>query len=304
MRVETVDSSTSCLNEVSRLGYSEMRYELLTIETFGRQLVTSGDLDPVYLALTGASFDPGHTRRWLVAYIAFYHCGAASYLSEVDGAEFWRRMLVAAQNEQLTPIGTRWPRGHERRHFRGAMSVRAIRSWADRYGDGPDKMFEYIAGVGGAFREVFNRACEHASIGPWAGFKCVDLADACLGAEVDQHDSSPFLYETPRESLVNAWRAKHSGRDVDEATMIEEMLSDLRVAFSDLEIPHKVGQPIDLFCLETIACKHKSHLSGHYPLWNDIDEINRGLMSWSSVSESARRFRNAMPERVYGGQLF
>lgn len=48
--------------------------------------------------------------------------------------------------------------------------------------------------------------------------------------------------------------------------------------------------------VETVLCKWKSHMNGHYPLWNDIREINGGLEPWAGRCSAARAFLNHMPK--------
>ena len=55
-------------------------------------------------------------------------------------------------------------------------------------------------------------------------------------------------------------------------------------------------RPVGLQEVETILCKWKSHMNGHYPLNNDIMEIRHGLKDWLPVSALARAFYDAMPE--------
>src|SRR5690606_13153596 len=122
-------------------------YPRLDIYEFGRHLLETGDLDPVYIALDRMEWSQvEQLGRWLVAYWAFYHCGVASWLSEHDRDSFWDVMELAARNEDPAPPGGRWPRGSERRHFRGAQSLNAIAEWRQAYGDNPHEMVSWIAG--------------------------------------------------------------------------------------------------------------------------------------------------------------
>ncbi len=271
-------------------------YPRLEIEQFGAHLLQSGDLDPVYIALNGAGYSDDQKLRWLVAYAAYYNCAVACWMSTFEGEAFWQRMLIAAANELPTPIGTRWPRGHERRHFRGAAALSGVRDWWARH-DIPERMFEHIAEAAPSMSAVLERAKRHRSIGNWLSFKVADLIDACMGKAIDQTDVGLFLYETPREALWYVWESRGYHADSKDLA-VHAMLSLLETAFAPYRIPHKPGQPIDMFCLETIACKHGSHRSGHYPLNNDIDEINHGLSDWRETSQAVEQFAFAMPCRL------
>lgn len=272
-------------------------YPRLSIAELGEQLVTSGDLDPVYVALNNSGLPERQRLRWLVAYCAFYSCGAACFLSEFEGAAFWHWMGAAARNDEPTPVGGRWPRGHERRHFRGGAAQRGIADWAGHH-PWPESMFRFIAGQGGTVNSVISRARSHYSVGQWLGFKMADLVDACLGVALDQTDLDPFLYDTPRRSLLRVWTEDlHPGAapPEPERPAVVEALGWLAAQLRHLTSPHKAGQPLDAFCLETVACKHLSHLHGHYPLFNDLDDIRHGLEPWLPASDAARAFRAALP---------
>ena len=84
-----------------------------------------------------------------------------------------------------------------------------------------------------------------------------------------------------------------------EKEAIHVVVKYLTEQFADLEAPPYYDRPIGLQEVETVLCKWKSHLNGHYPLYNDIDDINEGLEPWRAISETADKFANAMPK---GGQ--
>lgn len=270
------------------------RYERMDIETFGVHLLTSGDLDPVYLAVPSIT-DDGQRRRWLVAYAAYYHCGAACWLSEQTGRGFWDAMMMAAKNVSPAPDGGRWPRGHERRHFRGAQAVAGIADWSAKHPN-PETLFDCVADAGPRLSAVIERAREYRSVGSWLAFKVADLIDACLGVDLDQSEVDLFLYDTPFQSLLAEYERRH-GIPHEPDVAASSMMEMLRQRFSRYDVPHKPGKQADLFCLETIACKHGSHMSGHYPLYNDIDDITRGMQSWLATCATARAFLAAMPQR-------
>lgn len=277
-----------------------MNYPKLSIEEFGAHLLTSGDLDPIYIALNGCAFGSATRNRWLTAYCAFYSAGFACWASEWAGDGFWNILMEAATNSTPAPCGGRWPRASERRHFRGSQAEKAIADWRDTYTDCPENMMKYIAEGAPSFHSTLERAQSHRSVGTWMGFKLVDLVDACMGIEIDQSDTSMFFYDTPKKSLLRLWREKmgypENTQPKDEKIVLDAMIEYLHNAFRDYTIPHKPGKPVDMFTLETIACKHLSHLNGHYQPYKDTDEINHGLQGWMSVSKHAKLFYEKMPK--------
>lgn len=275
------------------MGY---RYEKLDIVDFGRQLLSSGDLDPVYLALNRSPWDRDRKLRWLVAYCAFYHAGAATWLSQHRAGAFWGWMELAAYNELVAPPGGRWPRGAERRHFRGGLAVQTIANWREQHPE-PETMFLQLVDKGPLFSDVRTAARSIYSVGDWMSFKMVDLVDACLDGEIDQSNLQDFMYEAPVKSLLREWKVRmgfspdQEAKPKDLPGTIQAMNDWLRLQLSDQRVPHKPGRPLDNFCLETIWCKYGSHLNGHYPVGHDIREIRKGLEGWK-----ADDFGKGLPE--------
>lgn len=274
-------------------------YERLPIEAFGRQLIVSGDLDPVYIALPKAIVPLTQTYRWLLAYWCFYHCGLACYLSEFSGQEFWRRALLAAHNDVPAPPGGRWPRAKERRHARGDAGVRMITELRARYGDQASGMVAELRvnSTGGImFSELAHRIKSHYLFGPWIAFKVGDMMERVLGSPINFTGADIFMFKDPTKAALMVYRQKAgllwNARIKDEPGAIREVVDHLREEFRDLRAPGGRDRGIELQEIETVLCKFKSHLNGHYPLDNDIAEITAGLAGWG---ETAVKFEAAMP---------
>lgn len=277
-------------------------YERLDITTFGRHLLETGDLDPVYIALPRALEDADQLARWLVAYWCFYSGGLASWASEHEGQDFWRALLVAARNEEPTPFGGRWPRGHERRHARGKQGITMVTGLRDRYGDRPQDMVSYIAEAAPSYEAVARRAQEHPLFGPWISFKICDMIDRVLGTHVDFTEAAVFMFTDPVKAALMLWRQHHglpeSARPKDQTAVIHQVVEHLKGVFRDFTAPPLHDRAVDLQEIETILCKWKSHMNGHYPLFNDIDEIRDGCEPWLPHSQTARAFLGMMPRRT------
>lgn len=292
-------------------------YPRLSIEEFGAHLLTSGDLDPIYIALVRANFEQPYLYRWLIAYWCFYHAGAASWLAGFSGETFWAAMMTAAKNETATPFGERWPRGHERRHFRAAIATSAVSSLQERYGDSPEDMVDFILGTRSMmephrhgrtpeqsrpFVDVSKRTQAHRGFGPWIGFKVADMVDRVLRVPVTFDNAAVFMFDDPTEAALKLWRLKARLPDFakpkEKASVINGVVAYLIEHFREFRAPPFADRPVNLQEVETILCKWKSHMNGHYPLNNDIDEIRAGVLPWTKVSEGAIRFLEAMPQPV------
>lgn len=285
-------------------------YPRLPIEQFGRQLITSGDLDPIYIALGSAlrsgDYSQPQLLRWMAAYSMFYHAGVASYLSEHSGHSFWECALVAAANHEPSPTGERWPRGHERRHFRAAVATDSVTDLMNRYGARPEGFMEYVASGGPRdFHSVSGRAQEHRGYGPWMGFKLADMVDRVLGIPVAFDQAAVFMFKDPEKAAMMLFEERMlRGAFGDlkvtpkREVILPRIVAYLEGEFSDLAAPPFADRPINIQEVETVLCKWKSHMNGHYPLYNDIDEIRDGLTPWAEHSAAARAFLNHMPRRA------
>lgn len=298
----------------------------LDIKPFGRSLIESLDLDPVYCMLVKARdtyLGRAQLFRFLVAYWCFYNVGFAAWASEYAGQAFWTALRTAARNtdDEPAPNGGRWPRGAERRHFRGEQATRPVAEMEARYGDFPENMVvACILGMDSTTdslacmlnerpkvtcAEVFGHAKSHRGFGPWISFKVADMVDRLGLAEVSFDNSAIFMFDDPAKAAELAW-AKYVGPvERSKHTVLERrdlVVADLIKTFSDLEAPPLGDRPINIQEVETVLCKWKSHCNGHYPLGNDTHEIHEGLQAWTPYSETARVF-DEIVKKMPGLQL-
>jgi hypothetical protein len=266
-----------------------------TIEDFGTALLDTEDLDPVYLALSRVDWPPATLRRWLLGYWAFYHAGTASWLAEApDAAGFWARATTAARNDELSPCGSRWPRGAERRHMRGTAAVRCVESLRKRYPDHPEVMADYCAGFAGptTCSQVMSRVKIHYLFGEWIGFKVADMLERVLRVPVSFAESEVLMFDAPRDAAVLLWNMRGRPATLD---IVGSTARSLVEYFAGRLAPPHYDRPIGLQEVETILCKWKSHVGGHYEVRKDIDEIRHGLAPWTTHCILARQFLEGMP---------
>lgn len=284
-------------------------YKRLEIVEFGKQLLSSNDLDPVYVALHGlhesGTWDLPQIGRWLVAYWCFYHCGLASALSMLTGEKYWDKLMEAARNETPAPVGERWPRGSERRHFRGQQAIKAVSYLRNNYKD-PEDMVTYIIGENDTsqprtFKEVCARVRTHAIFGPWIGFKVCDMVDRVLGVPIDFDQAAIFMFKDPVKAVIMLWQQKTgytqgNAQPKDLPKVIEQTVAWLTGEFKDFKAPPLLDRPVGLQEVETVLCKWKSHMNGHYPLLKDTTEIKEAVASWAQVSRASKNFLENMPK--------
>lgn len=272
-------------------------YPRLTVVPFGKQLLESGDLDPIYTALQGLDFRGHQLARWLTAYWLFYNAGFASWASEREGVSYWKALAVAAENKHPSPLQGKWPRGSERRHMRGEAAVKAVASLQTRFSKRPEDFVYEIMDGPNELSKVMERVRGYYLFGSWIAFKVADMLDAVCGYPIEQSNLELFLYDTPRKSILTLWQARQLPLKAQQPeAALEEAFHWLQDQLKGVKVPHKPKlKAPDWFALETVWCKHKSHLGGHYPLYKDVIEIDEAVAEWAKVSPTAKQFRSSMP---------
>lgn len=270
----------------------------LPIADFGRQLILTQDLDPVYVALTRVQWgDSGQRLRWLLSYWLLYHCGVASYLSQYKGRQYWDTLMDVALNMDPAPVGGRWPRGRERRHFRGALATSSVLGLVRRYST-PEEAVEYMVGAY-SLAGVSDRVEAHRGFGPWISFKVADMAERVLGREVSFTEGEVMMFKDPRQGALMAFDtlplSEATRNGADDQLRIHTVVRYLLDSLSDLKAPPSGDRPLNIQEVETILCKWKSHTRGHYPVGMDTHEIREGLVPWSAVCGVAGRVLAGLP---------
>ncbi len=261
------------------------------ILSFGEDLLWTEDLDPLYVGLRRLGLPPRQLHRWLVAYWCFYHVGAASWLSEHAGSYFWTMMKIAGQNE-LPPItygiqaAPRWPRGAERRHFRGQACVNALEKMSAMHPMPEDLVTNLTtwSTINGRLqqRDIMLGAQQLPLFGPWISFKIADMLERVCGVPVEFERNIGLIYKEPRAGL-EMWHSR-----LLPGPKIEERYEYLLGHFSSIPAP-PVDGPESRGCgpqeVETILCKWKSHMGGHYYVGKDIRDHREALPGWGVTAE-------------------
>lgn len=283
-------------------------YPRLGIVEFGRNLLSTLDLDPAYVAFTAPGVLPGPEAqaRWLLSYWCYYDVGLACWMSELEARRFWELMIIAARNEGAPPVGGRWPRGRERRHFRGQAAITAAFELYTVCNAGGEplglveRIYEAAPKASQPASSVMARAQELPMFGPWIAFKVADMLETCLGWPVDFTNAEVFMFDTPREAALMVWRERFKlpagSRPKVLSIVLEGVVQWLLGELGGKMAPPRFKRPLGLQEAETILCKWKSHMGGHYPLGHDTTEFRAGLGPWARVCPTAARFLEALPK--------
>lgn len=244
----------------------------MTIYEFGYQLLRVNDLDPVYFlpsALAGEELD-----RWLVGYWCFYDVGTALTISDL-GEAFWDRMYWAHCHGK---------RGTERRHYRADNSAASIRALRCRY-ESSLQMVDRLRSCR-TFQQVQSVTDNWVGFGPWATFKVADMVERCLGVPIDFSDCELDMYREPRKAA----------EIVFPGVPLESVVAHLVDVFSENSAPPTYDRRIGFQEVETILCKYKSHLNGHYPIGNDTSHVRASLVENTTRRDVADRMLAILDE--------
>ena len=250
---------------------------MMNVTAFGQALLGTGDLDPIYIMLWRARMDSERLARWCLAYWCFYHAGTSCRI--VERADFWAAMRRADVE--------RWPRGAERRHFRGRSSVTAIDWLASRFSEPADAV---LSVVGPTFGEVSRKVRQWPQFGPWIAFKVADMLERVLDVKVDFGDCALSIYREPvagAELVARELALPFKRADVVAAWLLNELDHPLA--------PPRYDRPVNIQEAETILCKYKAHRAGRYPVGKDTREIRHGLRNAGILASELIQF---LPESV------
>lgn len=283
-------------------------YERLGVVPFARGLLRTGDLDPIYIALRRMHLPHAELARWLVSYWCFYHAGVACYHADLSDEDFWGSMLTAARNVEPSPVGGRWPRSPERRHFRGTQAVDAVAELLWKY-DRAEDMLLYL--MGGhwpwtaplrrqpprPFQEIAARVREHRGFGPWVSFKVGDMLERVVEVPVAFSLDDAMYEGSPTKGALLVYD-RYITTTMKPDLQHERVSAAVAWLLGQLEAfraPPMEDRPLGLQEAETICCKWSSHLSGHYPVGKDLREIAEGLAPWRAASPLASVMAESLP---------
>jgi hypothetical protein len=287
---------------------NETSYPKLSIEEFGARLIESQDLDPVYTVVHHAKLDPDHLRRWELAYWMSYNAGVVSYISERQDGDFWDAMKTFATNTVPAPTGGRWPRGRERRHYRGVAGEKSVAWLAEKYPHPEDavKWLEVppIDSQGYPYRLLASKVQEWPLFGPWIAFKVGDMLERLNGIQLDFSGSDIAFFSSPQKA-AKQWveqDSRYTGVKFDRVgTYVMEACVHIEKALGDRLAPPRFERKINLQEIETVLCKWGSHMNWHYPIGIDTVELKEALEPWVPFSSTAERLLEGLPPQPANG---
>lgn len=256
----------------------------LPVTEFGKQLIETKDLDPVYVVVWKAEFSPIQLKKWLLAYWCCYHCGTSSWV--LDQPNYWKALHTVAASKG-------YPRASERRHFRGQLAVKTVEALEKL--SVLERFEELCKGDNLGVGEVIRRVRTWYNFGPWIAFKVADMLERLAIKKVAFTDTDTFLFDSPKEGarLVTSLYAK--GEHVTGDLFSRWALDYLKQNLGSMLAPPRYERPINGQELETILCKFVGHYNGKYKVGKDLEEVRHGLERFKDVSPTARKLLGVVP---------
>lgn len=252
---------------------------LLEADEFGRRLVETQDLDPVYVVLYKAKFDILKLEKFLLAYWCFYHCGTCSWI--VDQPNYWVAMQQAAETSVR-------PRGTERRHFRGMNGVRAIQHLAKV---GVKSLFDpfykmSLTNKPAILSDVMKYVQTWPQFGPWIAFKVADMLERLGLVRINFTEADTFLFDSPKKGASLLVARYANGEHVGEALEPAWAFRYLEASLGSLKAPPMLERTLNGQEYETILCKYLKHCKGRYNVGDDLKEQRHHLLRFPTSKTS------------------
>lgn len=239
-----------------------------SLEQFSRDLIATGELDPMYDLI-----DKGFERygsQWANQYalhlFMYYDAGQAAALANATTElDFWHMQHYGYPD---------FKRGTERRHFRGDKGLKAMQTL--QHMGSPTSVWNkmHSSSYTGLVNNVETRfgGCQ---IGPYFTWKAMDILDRCLGVPVSLSlgEAVKYLPDEPRKCAKTLW----------PTISLPEVLLDIREMIKDLPAPGAKGKLCGFSEVETILCAVNSLVKGSYRFGQDIDRRHNELRAHPSL---------------------
>lgn len=234
--------------------------------------------------LARSSVPPDIQKLWCLAYFMFYHAGVASRIAEAGPTGFFEQCVEA--------FTQKWPRGAERRHFRTQRAYNAVMWLQERHKGNPAGIIDQWLSGGMTFKAVTTQVKKTPEFGPWIAFKVADMLERVLRIPVDFVGCDLAFYKEPAIGLS---MIHGDGEVMPSRIVVQETLAMMQSTYFETKASPWRDRFVGVQEFETIACKYKSHVHGHYPMGKDSHEVLEALHGWGPLAES---LKNTVPRTV------
>jgi hypothetical protein len=261
----------------------------LGVVEFGRQLIETGDLDPLYIALWKARLPHKKLCQWLVCYFCYYHAGLSSWVVDQLEQNEWDIL------DKIARGGTAYPRGSERRHFRGQLAIKAVEKLRSTFSDG-EELIRWVGDGGPRANGVMSRVRSLYGFGEWISGKVPDICERLKLFPVKFVDRDiDYMFDSPKKGAIEVAN-RYAPSDDPLMSAHRYLIQQL----SSIKAPPRYERGINVQETETIFCKVHAYWNGTYEVGKDTREIRHGLLRYAR-SKTSQILLRTMPSVVVGG---
>jgi hypothetical protein len=142
---------------------------------------------------------------------------------------------------------------------------------------------------GGTFQTVSETVQRNRGFGPWIAFKIADMSERVLGYNTSFSDCHLGIYKDPRKGAALA-RTGDQDYPITDAELEETVNHHVALwRRKRAKAPPHGDRLVNVQEIETIFCKYKSHINGHYPVGKDTREVHHGLEGWGDLAEQLQK---------------
>lgn len=265
---------------------------------FGKHLIGSKDIDPVYPVLR--RLERGLTEEqklWMsFLYVGWYHLPVAAEVFD---------LFPEPNRDLLNYINPKFPTGIERRAHRGGNITKHLEDFFSKIESAGGIKWYFTNGLyHDDHRQnwmVMNERLQqiHGN-GRWAAYKHCEILRRVHHLPLEAPDMGNRFSSGPREGLATLYGPLEGQGDAVILTLDKQGL-DLQRRLK------KQGLAVDIEQLETILCNWKSLVKGKYYVGHDIDEMQEQIRRYPFVNKATSRQlfsarKMALP-RHYLGEL-
>jgi hypothetical protein len=139
------------------------------------------------------------------------------------------------------------------------------------------------------FKQISRAVQALPQCGPWIAFKVADMGDRVMGYAVDFSDCELAMYRDPMKGAALVALGDKDAKI--SAQGVRMVVDDLRVQLGALRVPGLDTQrSYNLQEVETVLCKYKSHINGHYKPGKDRHEVAKMLEGYGDLAGHLRGF--------------
>lgn len=248
--------------------------------TFGRHLVATKDLDPIYPLLKWVIQDQrldDEQAHWLVyLYLCAYNIPTAwAIFQEFNNPHFYSSSIVDSFTKWEAERRPCLRINIERRGLRGGKIVEALKSYSCLVAATPQHHW-LMATTDGKFDRLWDFLQKVKFVGRWAAFKWLDLLKHVLDYDIEFQDMRLAYCTGPRQALEELYLdgQRNDRQDGPYIEWLNVVGMQLRRALGSS------GLSLTYDELETVLCNFHSTMHGRYYVGHDIDEHLGDLVAW------------------------